>query len=404
MRLHLKKEKHISKNVFKDIFRDNWGDFKKVNSMYDTLYYDEVIQKMLNCGDPNKMGYAKYICLGCGESHKIAMTCKSSFCLSCSVPYTDRWVDFIGRRLISGATYRHLVLTTPEFLRIYFYRNRYLLNHFMSLAQILLRDVFKTAFKVDLDIGLIVVLQTFGRPGNYNVHLHIIFASGGIRPNNTWKKISYIPYSIFRRKWQYHLLTFLREQLPSSRKLENDIDKAWKENPKGFVINVQKGGVPNGGKGLAKYLAKYLVSPPISMRRIINYDGTNVSYWYHDHETKAIKHETIPVLKFIGRMVQHILPKGFQRIRYYGFHSNVRYAKMHNILTDILPIQKAPSPDSYYVLPRKKFKELYWQSYGENPLLCPRCGEEMELECIWHPAYGMIFDMMHTDKLYYDTG
>ena len=397
------RQAHIDKDQFKQIFRDHWLDFKQTYSRYNNPYYDEVINKMLNCGDPDEMGYAGFRCLSCGHFHTVAMTCKSTFCLSCAKPYTDRWVDFIGRRLIPGVVYRHTVLTTPDFLRIYFYRDRELLNPFMNLARPCLQDIFKTAFGVELDIGLIVILQTFGRPGNFNVHLHILHSSGGITPEGKWKAITYIPYEILHRKWQYHLLNFLKNHLPQTRAVKRDIEKGWKGYPKGFVANVQKGEVPHGGKGLAKYLAKYVVSPPISVRRIERYDGANVRYWYRDHKTRKVKHEMIPALKFIGRMVQHIFPKGFQRIRYYGFHSNVRYAQMRDEISQLVPQTQSPDPHGYRVLPRKPFQLLFWETYGKNPLTCPHCGDTMQLECIWHPKYGYIKDFIYSIG-YEDTG
>jgi hypothetical protein len=274
----------------------------------------------------------------------------------------------------------------------------------MALAQKCLKDVFKTAFKVDLDIGLVVVLQTAGRPGNYNLHMHILLSSGGITPENKWRHISYIPYEILHRKWQFHLLRFLKTHLPPSPQLKSDIDKAWKQYPEGFVAYVQKGDVPPGGKGIAKYLARYVVSPPISVRRIENYNGKEVSYWYHDHKTGIIQHETIPALKFIGRMVQHILPKGFQRIRYYGFHGNVRYQPMREKLQIILPTKHPADANGYRVVPRKSFRELSMQTYGRDPLKCPDCGTIMELESIWHPKYGLIIDMAYDRERFEDTG
>lgn len=95
------------------------------------------------------------------------------------------------------------------------------------------------------------------------------------------------------------------------------------------MAHLQPGDVPPGGKGLTEYLAKYVVSPSISVRRIEEYNGQQVSYWYKDHKTDAIQHTTLPVLRFIGWVVQHILPKGFQRIRYFGLHSHTRYQASH---------------------------------------------------------------------------
>ena len=66
------------------------------------------------------------------------------------------------------------------------------------------------------------------------------------------------------------------------------------------------------------------MSPPISLSRIINYDAERglVTYWYRSHHTKGKREKvTVTVETFIGRMVQHILPKGFHRIRYYGLQA-----------------------------------------------------------------------------------
>ena len=93
----------ISKETFKQIFRDHWPLFKERHRHYATPYYETVIEKMLNCGDPETMGYMQYRCTRCGETRRIAFTGKSCFCLSCAKGYTDRWVDFIGRRLLPGS-------------------------------------------------------------------------------------------------------------------------------------------------------------------------------------------------------------------------------------------------------------------------------------------------------------
>lgn len=292
--------------------------------------------------------------------------------------------------MLPGVVYRHIVLTVPEFLRLWFYRNPdTLLSLFMRAGHACLLDVLETCARVKLDIGSIIVLQTAGRPGTYNPHLHILLTEGGITPQNTWKTVSYIPFDLIHRKWQYHLLTMLKENI-SDPGVKQDIDWAWEKYPKGFVAFVDKDKVPPGGEGLAKHLAKYVVSPPISVRRIQDYDGETVQYWYKDHRSGQIKFETLPVLCFIGRMVQHILPKGFQRIRYYGLHGNVRYRKVRAQLAEILPAEMPTGPDSFRVLPRKPFEQLFFESFGRNPLLCPRCNRIMELELIHHPEYGTI--------------
>jgi len=379
----------IDKNTFKQIFHDHWDAFKQTNPKFDCPDYNDTIHKMLNCGDPDKMGFVQYRCCHCGETRRIAFTCKSCFCLSCAKVYTDRWADFIGRRLLPCVTYRHVVLTMPEFLRLRFFRNPQWLSHLMRVGHACLKDVLKTCTGTKLDIGNIIVLQTAGRSGHYNPHLHILMTAGGIDASGQWLPVSYIPYEMMHKKWQYHLLKMIKEKL-SDPAIKKDIEQAWKQYPKGFVAFLQQGEVPPGGQGLAQYLAKYVVSPPISVRRIERYDGKAVSYWYRDHKTGQIEHETLPVVRFIGRMAQHILPKGFQRIRYYGLHGNVRYQKMREQLADIIPANMPQDPNSYRVLPPKPFQQRFFDSFGKDPLVCPKCDNEMSLELIYHPRHGII--------------
>jgi hypothetical protein len=388
----------IDKNTFKQIFYDHWDAFKLIHPRFDSPDYNDTIQKMLDCGDPEKMGFVQYRCCQCGEVRRIAFTCKSCFCLSCAKGYTDRWADFIGRRLLPGVTYRHVVLTMPEFLRTWFYRDPTLLSPFMRAGNDCLKDILNTCSGVKLDIGNIIVLQTAGRSAHYNPHLHILMTAGGIDPLEQWQNVSYIPYEMMHRKWQYHLLKMLRENV-SDPAVKKDIDRAWKDYTKGFVAFLQAGDVPPGGQGLAQYLAKYVVSPPISVRRIERYDGKSVSYWYRDHKTKQIEHETLPVLRFIGRMVQHILPKGFHRIRYYGLHGNVRYKKMREQLADIIPANTPADHRGYRVLPAKPFQQRFFDSFGKDPLLCPKCDNEMSLELIYHPKYGTIKEFLLFEEL-----
>ena len=371
----------ISKETFKQIFRDHWPLFKARHPRYDTPYYATVIQKMLDCGDPETMGYMQYRCTQCGETRRIAFTCKSCFCLSCAKGYTDRWVDFIGRRLLPGVTYRHIVLTVPASLHPFFYRNPALLSPFMQAGHACIQEVFSRCAGVDLDIGTIIVLQTAGRPGQYNPHLHCLVTGGGLMPDAAWKGVSYIPFELIHRKWQYHLLTMMRQHL-SGTAINQAVDRAWKRYPKGLVAFVEKGSVPAAPQGLAQYLAKYLVSPPISVRRIQSYDGQTVRYRYPDHRTGRMQQQTLSADRFIGRMVQHILPQGFQRIRYYGLHAHVRYASIRQYLYTRLPTDTPPDPRGFRVLPRKPFADLFQESFGKNPLLCPQCDQPMTLESI----------------------
>jgi hypothetical protein len=376
-----------SKNVFKQIFIAYWAEFQKMNPEYQTEYYDGVIKKMLGCGDPEN-GFMAYRCLSCGEVKKVPFSCKSNFCLSCAKIYTDEWVDYISNALFNGMRYRHIVLTVPQAFRKYFYHNSALLSEFMKTGHAFLHDVVSHWVKEPVDVGSAVVLQTAGRSGSFNPHLHIIATSGGMTKDDHWKKFGFIDFNLLHTKWQYHLLKMLRENV-ESKEMEEEIDRCWRDYPDGLVAYIEKGDVPEGGKGLAHYLAKYVVSPPISLKRIIEYDGKRVKYWYNDHATGRRKEEEVDALTFIGRMVQHILPKGFQRIRYYGLHATSKASIMREKLKGLLDDTCQPVTGTYQVT---GYRERIKKSFGVDPLLCLKCGNEMELEGIWHPEYGWIVD------------
>ena len=279
----IKNKGRIGKDVLRQIFRDNWEVFKKRHPIYDTPQYDEAVQKMLGCGSTAN-GYATYRCMHCGEQVVVAFSCKSSFCLSCAKSYVDRWVEHISIHLFPGVKYRHVVLTMPEELRIYFYQNKYLLGKLASVGHEMMQDALSKYFGEEIEIGSIVVPQTAGRSGEWNPHLHIIMTSGGLTKtkDRKWRELKYIPFEILHKKWQYYLFGMVKEHI-GTEDIKRHIDKLWKQYPKGLVAYLEKGEVPEGGKGLARYLVKYVVSPPIAVSRLIEYNGEDVQYWWRDH-------------------------------------------------------------------------------------------------------------------------
>ncbi len=240
--------------------------------------------------------------------------------------------------------------------------------------------------------GYIVVLQTHGRNGEYNPHLHIIATSGGLdERTGEWVHLGYLPYKILHKKWQWYFLEMLREEV-DTEEIEREIDYCYKKYNKGFVANVQKGDVPNRYESLSKYLAKYVVSPPISVRRIDKYDGEAVTYHYRSHKTKNIEQEAVDVYTFIGRMVQHILPKGFKRVRYYGVQATKTFEKHKGIIREALSKIKEVVKDAIKIIPRKDYRKRYKESTGTDPYICQHCGKEMSIWRIWHPKYGVDYD------------
>ncbi|HBQ63657.1 MAG TPA: hypothetical protein DD727_01755 [Clostridiales bacterium] len=323
------------KNIFKRIIGENWEAFKRANPTYAQPQYEEAVWKALHCGS-EQGGYTEFRCMNCGVgSRRIAFTCKSCFCLSCAKVYTDEIVSQISKMLRPGMKYRHVVLTIPEQLKSVFYRDRHngkLLSELMRTGYQCMEEVVGIGVKRKVKTGMIAVLQTHGRSGHYNPHLHILMTSGGVdEEGKEWRELGYLPFETIHKKWQYHFLNMMKKEIPT-QKMKQMVDELYRLYPKGFVANINKGEAPEKAKGLAKYLAKYMASPPISVRRIINYDGKTVTY-------------CTTVLK-----------------------------------------------GAYEVVASRKYRQRYIESCGKDPLKCSCCGHEMTLWLIWNPKYGVVYD------------
>ena len=241
------KEMKQDKEIFRSIFEEHWSYFKKKHTKYDNKQYEVPVQKMLGCGRESG-GYSEYICMDCGRDiRRVCFSCKSCFCLSCAKKYVDDFVSQVSKMLHPGVVYRHIVLTIPEQLRKVFYCFRtksYFLSSFMRCGYECLEDVVATVRRQGVIIGTIVVVQTNGRSGRYNPHLHVIMTDGGINPvSGKWVNLGYFPYEIIHKKWQYHIFQMLKSILDSDE-IRELIDELYREYPNGLVANVTPGSVP----------------------------------------------------------------------------------------------------------------------------------------------------------------
>jgi len=381
-------------SVFKQIFADHWEPFQRAHPRYQTAYYDELVAKMLACGNPEQIGYVEYRCLHCGQGkHLVAMSCKSSLCLRCAKVYVDNWVSQVSQVLHEGVIYRHIILTVPAMFRTIFYQNAaVVLSAFIRCGARCLDDFYSTVRGKALRGGYITVLHTHGRNGQYHPHLHLLATSGGYDDQEErWEHLQYLPYALLRRKWQWHLLTMLRRTLETDA-INRLVDACFTKYPNGLVTNVQKGQVPSQYQSVARYVAKYVVSPPIAVRRIDRYDGQRVTYHYRSHRTERVEHETVAVDTFIGRMVQHTMPKGFKRIRYYGVQATKTFATVKGVIRAALAKVEGVVKGAVKIIARLTYRQRYAQSTGRDPFICPHCGHEMGVWRIWHPTYGVIRD------------
>src|SRR6266536_1172361 len=370
-------------NIFKQIFADHWDGFTHAHPRYQTAYSNDLVSKMLACGNPDKMGYSAYRCQHCGQGkHLVAMRCQSSLGLRCAKVSVDTWVSQVSKALHEGVISRHIILTVPAMFRTTFDHN----------AAVVLSALIRCGAQcLDDFSSTVTVLHTHGRHGQYHPHLHLLATSGGYDAQGArWEHLQYLPYELLRRTWQWHLLRMVRKTL-ATEAISQLVDRCFRQYPNGLVTNVQKGTVPSQSQSLARDVAKYVVSPPIAVRRIDRYEGEWVTYHYRSHRTERMAHETVMVETCIGRMVPHTVPKGFKRIRYDGVQATKTFAKVKVAMQAALAKVEGVVKGAVQIIARFTYRQRYEQSTGRDPLVCPHCQSEMRIWRIWHPTYGVIY-------------
>ena len=375
----------------KSIFSDHWKSIKlELSRRYESSHWKSIVEsveKMLSCREPSN-GYAEYICTHCGTKKKCSFTCKGRFCTSCGKKYTDEWVQRTVDELID-VPHRHLVLTVAEELREVLFWHRSLLKVMMDSAAKTALEVLQSQ-KSGAVPGILVVVHTFGRDLKFNPHVHLLMTEGGLR-GGQWEPIPFLPYALLRKKWQYHLLTEIKGCWAESREDSRFIDRLFKDNVQGFYVNGESR--MTSSRYAARYIGRYIARPALAEHKITSYDGEWVTFWYESHEEKRRVYRRLEAREFIERLIDHLPLKGFKMVRHYGLYARRSkgmalevLSKCGNFLQKSFAFLSAPA------------KVLSWrqrliQTYGRDPLRCPRCGEEMELWRIWHPKYGDIFDL-----------
>jgi len=106
------------KYTIKQIFKENWERFRLERGDIRPIVIKEV-EKIMACGDKDKLGYSLYACKKCGHKHFVAHTCKSRFCNSCGKVMTDNWIKKMQKEFLN-VSYHHIVFSPPSELWLLF--------------------------------------------------------------------------------------------------------------------------------------------------------------------------------------------------------------------------------------------------------------------------------------------
>ena len=369
-------------NLLQNIFKDHYEEMLYL--LHPRQSVIENVDKMINCGDPS-FGGAMYGCTECGTLKFVAFRCHSRFCPTCGNKYSIDRTTAMSFKVID-VQHRHCVFTIAEELRPFFLKDRSLLNCLFSAVRSVILRMFHKDNKSELFTpGFICVLHTFGRDLKWNPHIHCLLSEGGYSKHGFWRSKTHFNYHLLRDSFQTALLKELETKIPdfSFKRIKASI---YRNHKNGFYVYAK----PNRCKPsvVMKYIGRYLGRPVIATSRIDNYDGDTVTFHYNRHEDNKLITETIPVLDFIQKLIQHIPEKHFKMIRYYGLYARHRSEDKH--------LRRAITKEKHrFFLSLKRWRNCICMSFGYDPIQCPCCKKTMVILEIYYDHQRVPLDEMY---------
>lgn len=301
------------------------------------------------------LGWHEYYCTHCQKTHYLNNSCRNRHCPQCQHDKTQIWINRQQEKLLP-AEYFLFTFTIPEQLRRLARSNQKIFYNILfkvssECLQILARDKRFLGGQT----GMIGLLHTWTQILEYHPHVHYIIPGMAFDPQKQTLRFArkgfLVHVKALSRLFCYKLKKAL-EQAGFKDKIATDcFNGKW-------VVHGESVG---SGLPAVKYLAEYVYRIAISDQRIVSCTNALVTFRYKDRDSGIEKFMTLPALEFIRRFLQHILPKGFQKVRYYGFlhPKRVKFFKQMQLLLNA------------------RFKTTK-NNFNENNLMfCPDCGRPM---------------------------
>lgn len=338
-------------------------------------------QAILDCKSGN-LGCNVSRCQDCGHSEVHNNSCRNRNCPNCQAVKKELWVDK-RRAEVIDAPYFHVVFTLPHELNSLIYCNQELLYGLLH------RCCAETLLELSADQkylgatpGIIQVLHTWNQELGYHVHMHCIISGGGLTLDHKLRKAKgrfFIPVFVLRDKFKGKYLAKLEklyqngalifssscEELQNSYHWNDFRDSLYKKDWCPFIKETF-----NGFGNAMEYLGKYTHKIAISNSRVISVTEDQVTFSARGKKPGEPRRTmTLSNVEFIRRYLMHVLPSGFQKIRYYGFLNNRGKSKNLRLIFTLQGYQKFKA--RYTNLSMAELLKTIWNVDGS---CCPECG------------------------------
>jgi hypothetical protein len=297
-------------------------------------------------------------CDRCGHQAISYNSCRNRHCPKCQTNTRDKWLAARQQELLP-VDYYHLVFSVPHTLVPLIWQNKRVLFKllFDTSAETLL-EVARDPKHLGAEIGFLSILHTWGQTLQPHPHIHCVVPGGGLSPDQQhWicaPHHFFLPVKVLSRVFRGKFVAGLRRAFRrrelvffgACRSLAQDkafsvfLRDLFRQD---WVVYAKK---PFGGPGhVLHYLARYTHRVAISNHRLVEVTDTQVRFRWKDyaHHHSKQRRMTLTLEEFLRRFLQHVLPKGFPRIRYFGFLSNRRRGAMLPFCRSLLSVSP-PTP------------------------------------------------------------
>jgi hypothetical protein len=273
----------------------------------------KVVQAIALCRSSDN-GATVYQCAACGEYHLTHRSCGNRHCPGCQQHKSYAWLARQLERQLP-THYFMLTFTVPEPLRAFLRSHQHIgYGALFESSSGAIKVLAQNHLGADTP-GFFGVLHTWGRQLSYHPHIHYVVPGGALSSaDSRWHGSSsgfYLPVHalsrIFRAKF--------RDAMAAAGVLGDIPAEVWTTD---WNVNCQAVGE---AAGTLRYLARYVFQVAISERRILRVDDTHVHFQYRKPHSNRVRTLALPVMEFMRRFLQHVLPRGFVKVRHYGFLS-----------------------------------------------------------------------------------
>jgi len=328
----------------------------------------QALQAIARCRTET-LGGQLYRCPSCGTLDYKYHSCRNRHCPQCQYQQTQAWLEK-QEALLLPTHYFLLTFTIPAGLRAVAQANQ---KQFYNLLFRVTAEAAQTLAKdlryVGGQLGMIGILHTWTRTLAYHPHIHYLVTAGGLGADGEWQPARWARF-LFPVKALSKLVRGKFRKALRKAGLDKEVPPSvWQQD---WVVHCKPAG---DGQTVLKYLAPYVFHVAISNHRLLALEDhgdmahSRITFGYRSSDTGENKTMTLPVEAFLQRFLQHILPKGFVKVRYFGL-----FAPGCRERLTVLRLRMTPCVPTH-------LDTAQVANDGETPgttPLCPQCGKPMQ--------------------------